>query len=279
MVFAVFVSAHITPTSSQMTLHPLCCEELICHGHGAIDQILGKMIGTTRQVLLKVARHLSAYTRSLQCKLSEALEAHADLSPLVGIVKSPQSYIHTETSTENSSQQQTSLYWDKHFWSAHVDLIIQRAVGCFKCANDDLLVEWLGILSNLTRDDLQAGVTWYDLLEANHSDLSELFLSLLDPSCQDDVKLELILLLGELCHSSECINWIASNNLIDVLHGVFTDEEQQDDEVRLQILSAYERLMYYDVTRFQVMGGDGVVDTMLACLSLGDASLLLAAEK
>ena len=64
-----------------------------------------------------------------------------------------------------------------------------------------------------------------------------------------------------------------------MIHNVFIDEEQQDAELKLQILSTYERLMCYEVTRFQIMGGDGVVLSILDCLTTEEESLRLAAEK
>ena len=119
------------------------------------------------------------------------------------------------------------------------------------------LVEWLGIMGNLTHDDLPAGVQWHDLLSDNEADMVELFHSLLHPSCHDDIKLELIVLLGTLCSSEECSHWVASNNLINnIIHSAFV-EENLDVEIRLQILSIYERLLLYEVTRFQIIGGDG----------------------
>jgi len=217
--------------------------------------------------------------------LNDAIEGQ-DLSPLVGFAKDPDLYIQSSTlandgdGTNNQQQQSmTSLYWDKHYFDSHVEFIIQRTLACNKCANDDLLVEWLGIMSNLTRDDLPAGVQWQDLLHDNSSGLVELFHSLNDPSCHDDIKLELIILLGTLCSSEECSHWISSNNIVDMIHNVFIDENQNDAELKLQILSTYERLMCYEVTRFQIMGGDGVVLSTLDCLTTEEESLRLAAEK
>ena len=100
--------------------------------------------GETKQVLLKLARNLSSYTRHLQCKLTEALEAQ-DMSPLKSAAKDPESYVHSQLITEDEKEgsdtrtvQQTSLYWEKHYWDAHVEFIIQRTLGCDKCANDEL---------------------------------------------------------------------------------------------------------------------------------------------
>ena len=64
-----------------------------------------------------------------------------------------------------------------------------------------------------------------------------------------------------------------------MIHSVFIDENQNDAEIKLQILSTYERLMCYEVTRFQVMGGDGVLLSILDCLTTEEESLKLTAEK
>ena len=264
----------------------MICHDAISHIFSFI-QTSQRHKGTTNdniQVLLKVVRNLSSYTRTLQCRLSEAIGSQ-DLSSLVGVTKEPELYIQSSTladdddETNQQQQSMTSLYWDKHYFDSHVEFIIQRTLACNKCANDNLLVEWLGIMSNLTRDDLPAGVQWQDLLHDNSSDLVELFHSLNDPSCYDDIKLELIILLGTLCSSEECSHWIASNNIVDMIHSVFIDENQNDDELKLQILSTYERFMCYEVTRFQIMGGDGVVLSILDCLTTEEESLRLVTEK
>ena len=64
-----------------------------------------------------------------------------------------------------------------------------------------------------------------------------------------------------------------------MIHSVFIDENQNDAELKLQILSTYERRMCYEVARFQIMGGDGVLLTILDCLTTEEDSLRLAAEK
>ena len=67
------------------------------------------------------------------------------MSPLKSAVKDPESYVHSQLITEDEKEgsdtrtvQQTSLYWEKHYWDAHVEFIIQRTLGCDKCANDEL---------------------------------------------------------------------------------------------------------------------------------------------
>lgn len=242
-----------------MTLHPLFCEEWMCHG--GIEQVF-RIINKsqrdgTKQLFLKIARNLSRWTKCLQCKLAKAVEIQ-DANPLVGFVKDPESYIR-------------GVYWEHHFWDAQFHSIMEYTLAC---ENDDLLVECLGILNNLTRDDLPAGVQWQDQLVDNKDQILDIFNKFQD-SRHDDIKLELIIWFGELCSSKECCLWLAPTGLFDIIHRVFVG--LQDSEMRLQILLIYERCLLFEMTRFHIIGGDGVVGAMLNCLT-GEKSLRFAAE-
>ncbi|KAL9181035.1 hypothetical protein ACHAXT_009840 [Thalassiosira profunda] len=186
-----------------------------------------------------------------------------DLLFRLTVVTDPASYVQIDNA-DDGQVAASSLYWEKHIWSSRVDLVIAQALDC---VDNDLLVEWVGILSNLV-DDLPSGTIWHDLLET-HPGLLGLFQRLLD-TCDDDLKLELIVWLGELCSSKDSGYWIASNNLVDVLNTVFirqsSAEGGPDDEMMLQILLTYERLLMYEDTRYQVIGGD-------------ESSLAFAAER
>eukprot|EP00580_Thalassiosira_gravida_P011821 CAMPEP_0201632036 /NCGR_PEP_ID=MMETSP0493-20130528/5806_1 /ASSEMBLY_ACC=CAM_ASM_000838 /TAXON_ID=420259 /ORGANISM="Thalassiosira gravida, Strain GMp14c1" /LENGTH=647 /DNA_ID=CAMNT_0048103473 /DNA_START=604 /DNA_END=2547 /DNA_ORIENTATION=- len=259
-----------------MSLHPLCAEEMV--RLGAINRIFRTIRKLTKsqrhyssQIIVKVLRNLSIWTKCLQCRLSEALLIQ-DIAPLLGTTQHPGSYFDTvkeEISTDENVLH-TSLYWEKHFWDAHVDFIMKDAL---QCEDDNMLVEWLGILNNLTVDDLPGGVQWHDMLDEYHSSIADHFQKLLDP-LHNDFKLELIIWLGELCSSKESSYWITSYNLIAVLADLLS-RPKQDAEMRLQILLAYEKFLLYEETRFQVAG---VVDQIIDCLN-EECSLRLAAER
>lgn len=224
-----------------MTLQPLCCEDLMCNG---IIDILFRIIQKsqqvcTKQMLLKVVRNLCRWTNLLQSRLAKALLLQGE-HPMLGIVKYPEPFLHSK------------LYWEKHFWDPHVDFTLKSTL---ECEDDDLLVEWLGVLNNFTPDDLPAGVQWSDLLDDNKSRVMGMFQKLLESSTDDDVKLELIIWLGELCSSRECIYWLASTDLFNIVHCVFV--ERQDSEMKLQILHIYEHCLLFDTSRLQVVGGEG----------------------
>jgi hypothetical protein len=127
-------------------------------------------------------------------------------------------------------------------------------------------------MNNLTRDDLPAGDYWHDQLDGNKDQVVG-FLNKLQ--YHDDIKLEFSIWFGELCHSKECCIWLASTGMLDIIHRVFID--QQDSEMKLQILLIYERCLLFEMTRFHIVAEDGVLDAMLDCLA-GENSLRFAAE-
>ena len=256
---------------------------------GAVDCICSliqksqnKQTEGTTQFLLKALRNFSRWTNALQCQIQSALRVGAATLP-VGITGDPSHCFRSvKEGVGEAAVSPASLYWEKHIWDAHIDFLVASSI---RCDNDDLLIEWVGILSNLTIDDLPGGVQWHDLLDDHSSEIVDLFQKILDPY-HDDLKLELIIWLGNLCYSKECRQahemqvdlridfkfdslfvwfvililpcsyWIASNNhLIEGVHSVLG--RCSDTEMQIQILLTYERLLLYEETRFQVIGGDG----------------------
>jgi hypothetical protein len=229
-----------------MTLHPLCAEDMLKGGIvGAILGAIDESDEFTQQTFLKVMKNLSCWSRKLQSKLYSSL-AEGETSQLDGLVRRAESYFPT-------SESETSImYWEQHFWDQHVEAILERAL---RCKSFDLLAEWIGILSNITKDDLPAGLVWHDLLYDNSSKVLTLCHDALDSS-HLELKVEVVIWLGEICSSQESSAWIASSNLIEAMN-----EELQDDAgseaIRLQILLSYQQFMMYEETRFQVVGGHG----------------------
>jgi hypothetical protein len=262
---------------TKMTLHPLCAEQLVK------KDVVGIMLSAIRdstdafniQILFKVLRNISAWSRRLQCKIAQAL-ASQQLTLLMDHVKDPTRYI--------DEAQQTSVYWEQNIWSDHVSFLWGYL---FQCKHDDIIVELVGLLSNLTVDDLPAGTQWHDfLLEEHKSEMLRFVKRVFDSSdgsaapCSDDLKLEVIIWLGELCSDKECTCSFASMNIVDDLNSILTQSfvRRQDSEMSIEILYMYEQLLLHEETRLQVIGGDGVIDAILLCLEEGYA-LKMAALK
>ncbi len=255
-----------------MTLHPLCAEYFV--RHCAADLVMSTLhdephFDFTMQVLIKVVRNLSAWSRSLQYRIAQALEDE-ELTCLGGHVEDPARYIDVT--------QHRSLYWEQNFWSSHVSFLWSFT---FQCEIEDIAVELVGILNNMTVDDLPAGNQWHNLMEEYNSNMMQFLKRILDPndgnesSCCDDLKLEVIVWLSELSADKECSCWLV--NILDYVNRIFT-QSFKDYEMSIEILYFYEQLLLHEETRFQVIGGDGVIDAILRCLEEG-GSLGTAAAK
>jgi hypothetical protein len=240
-----------------MAFDPLCAEEMVQSG------VIGIMLSSikkssdilTNQVLLKVLRNLSDWSRELQHKLYQ-VAATGDVSALEGFVKLSTSYI-------SPTQSDIVVYWDHHFWNTHVESMMESVLNC---KNDNLLVEWIAILANMTKDDMPAGLQWHDLLDDNTNKILRLCNRILDADeshkQSDDLKLEVVIWLGELCISNDCSNWIASSNLIVAMHDEFiqcASNLNGSEEMMLQILLSYRQFLMFESTRLQVMAGDGKI--------------------
>ncbi|KAL7477405.1 hypothetical protein ACHAW6_003209, partial [Cyclotella cf. meneghiniana] len=274
-----------------MTLYPLCAE-IMLHNSELVVNIF-RIIQQSdshynKQVLLKVIRNLSQWSKEFQYRLHQALTV-GDANPLKGWVKRPANYLSStksnlqdDESEEKKLIQYSSIYWEHHFWDSHIEFLLQ---GALNCENDELLVEWIGILTNITKDDMPAGLHWHDLLYDNNRKIVRLCRRILDSDeakkRHDDIKMEVIIWLGELCASKECSHWIASSNLIDAMHDELIQCAAPVDgsqEMGLQLLLSYKKMMMYDETRFQVIGGCGVIEAILSCLTRGHALKTTAEE-
>jgi len=266
-----------------MTLHPLFCEDMIeLH---AIPHILScvKMSPTQEycQVLLKVTRNLSQWTKCIQCKIEQVL-FHQDLTALVGLTKDPSSFVQTEEigvadddGVEGTSNESfSSLYRERHIWDDHIDYLLQSVV---QSKNEDLIVEQIGILNNLTPYDLPDGTEWIDFLHEYSHDISDLLQNILNPaighsranSYHDDLKMEAIIWIGDICVDEKCSEWMANNDIVHAMSNLWKEcylDEDSDPEMVLQFLSAYEQLLSHDQTRFQIIEDEAIVNAMISCL-------------
>ena len=240
-----------------MSSHPLCAEEFI--QNGAVDTILGSIQEFddeyTQMTLLKILRNISQWSHNLQCNINAAVIS-GDIRSLDRSVKQVECYFFMDSPKSPEGQKKLhAKYWEHHFWDTHIETILQSALVS---KDDDLLVEWIGILSNLTKDDMPAGLQWHDLIYDNSSSILRLCHNILDSS-NECLKTEVIAWLGELCTNQECSAWIASSNLVEAIHEElqYSSHDATSEEKKLQILLSYQQFMMYEETRFHVIGGLG----------------------
>lgn len=286
-----FMDVSLAGLLVNMSLNPLFCEDLIALN--AVEGLLGIIDSTYKvdhvdsksniQYLVRVLRHLAAWTRMVQLKIKLLLSDDQHSGNITDVVQDASMYIYV------TSDKMISLYCDHNFWSLHVETVIREVLSPH---NDEcLLYEWLGLIGNLTQDDLPAGTQWQDILDSNGAGFTELFERVLNPDSDEegaeasvDLQLEVVVWLGELCRSSdECSHWIAASGLVDTMHMLLRHNSQcveKEDELLLQILVSYESFLAFEATRLPVLGGgESVIRSIANCLSAEDEELRLAAGR
>ena len=127
-------------------------------------------------------------------------------------------------------------YMQRRLWGEHVQHLIKMSLDC---DSHDLLVELLGTLGNLTEQDCPKGKKWSSLMK--EFNLTSFLSKLLVPGMsQNDVVLESIILIGQMCVDEKASVLLASSSLIRALHDLWQDKSD-DSEIVLQLLTAFHR--------------------------------------
>ena len=218
----------------------------------------------------------------VQLKIKLLLSDDQHSGNITDVVRDASVYIYV------TSDKMISLYCDHNFWGLHVETVIREVLSSH---NDDcLLTEWMGVLTNLTQDDLPGSTQWQDILDSNDAGFTELFERVLNPDSNEegaepsvDLQLEVVAWLGDLCQSDECSFWIAASGLVDTMHILLRHNSQcveKDDVLLFHILASYESFLAYEATRLQVLGGgESVFRSIANCLTAEDDELRLAAGR
>ncbi|KUF92298.1 polyamine oxidase 4 [Phytophthora nicotianae] len=132
---------------------------------------------------------------------------------------------------------------------------------CLNTDNHDFSIEVLATLANMTPSDLPTKSSW-DRLVTEHS-LIPLLNKLLVPGfSQDDMILEVVLFICTLALEPKCAPLLSSSRLVRTLHSLF-QEKQHDNELTLQILYAFYRMLRHPETFEEILFGVGFVPDLL----------------
>jgi len=133
-----------------------------------------------------------------------------------------------------------SLFNDPVQLSKFLHEMVRMALCCVD--NPDLLVEVLGILSNMTMPE----VPWGELCEAG---LLDLLTRLLVPSLsEDDIVLECVMLISNLALNREAANHFIGSRLPSMMQDLLT-EKRDDEEIVVQLLFAFQCLLIHEEVR------------------------------
>jgi len=143
-------------------------------------------------------------------------------------------------------------------FTPHIDALVDAAVS--DPTNESMLVEILGVLGNLplSKNILET----YDVLGFIAKGLSP-------ATYDDDIVLNLIILVGSTLCDEECAKLVAASGIAPDLDTILNTRDH-DDEMVLQIVYVYYKLLYFEATRKIVIGSADTMDTMEYLLRLAN---------
>ena len=123
----------------------------------------------------------------------------------------------------------------------------------------DFVVEVLGVLVNVDNDEL-----WMKVL-SNTQLLEFLQRHIVPGYAEDDVILECIMLIGTVTCSEKCAKLVAGTLIVKQLNTLL-EEKQEDDEMVMQIMFAFNKLLLSKSTRDHIIHETKVVNYLMELL-------------
>ncbi|GMF42957.1 unnamed protein product [Phytophthora fragariaefolia] len=149
-------------------------------------------------------------------------------------------------------------YKYRGMWAPFVVSFIEL---CLNTDNHDFSIEVLATLANMTPSDLPSKTSW-DRLVTDHSLIPFLNKLLVPGFSQDDMILEVVLFVSALALEPKCAPLLSSSRLVRTFHSLF-QEKQHDNELTLQLLYAFYRMLRHPETFEEILFGVGFVPDLL----------------
>ncbi|TMW57386.1 hypothetical protein Poli38472_003311 [Pythium oligandrum] len=150
------------------------------------------------------------------------------------------------------------MYKHKGMWAPFIVPLIELLVST---DNHDFSIEVLGTLGNMTPNDLPIKASWDRIIADNN--LIPFLSKLLVPGfSQDDMILEVVLFVGALALEPKAAPLLTASRLLRTFHSLF-QEKQHDNELTLQLLYAFYRLLRHPETFDEIIYGIGFVPDLL----------------
>ena len=213
--FEFFLQITLSQKIALQILHLRGLTHLLNHVRNHKDQILAKSI-----------RNLSEWTIALQTELF-------DIGNDITLPNSIGSFnLFFPEGLES--------YKKLRFWCDHVKDIVKF---CSNCEKQDLIVELLGTLHNLSVFDLPSASSWHDVIMFSmfHSFIEKLLLPGTSPP---DILLEAIIFIRVVCSDERASMLLVSNRILEQIHMIWRDQTQ-DTELQLQIVLLFSQLVQH----------------------------------
>ncbi|KAL3871441.1 hypothetical protein ACJMK2_039438 [Sinanodonta woodiana] len=124
-----------------------------------------------------------------------------------------------------------------------IDYISDLADTVIKWEDEEFALECLGVLGNLTIQDLD-----YELILKEYNLIPWIKNHLQPGTAEDDVVLEVIILVGTVCNDDSCAKMLAKSNIIQCLIELL-NAKQEDDEMVCQIVYVFYQMIFHESTR------------------------------
>ncbi|RLN64169.1 hypothetical protein BBJ29_000317 [Phytophthora kernoviae] len=132
---------------------------------------------------------------------------------------------------------------------------------CLNADNHDFSIEVLATLANMTPSDLPPKMSW-ERLVTDHSLIPFINKLLVPGFSQDDMILEAVLFVSALALEPKCAPLLSASRLVRTLHSLF-QEKQHDNELTLQLLYAFYRMLRHPETFEEILFGVSFVPDLL----------------
>lgn len=244
------------------------CKSMFTFTEEGISIILGLIINYPKERLTKdvaaLAVNLSLNHRNAELMAKDGNLTHLMLrlqqtnDPLLmKIIRNISLWTFTaQTATPNGANE----YGYRGLWSPHVKPLMQLAKTT---DSQELLVEVLGTLANLTINDLPVR-SWLTLLQ--DCEFAPSICRWLVPGlCQNDVILEVIMFMAQVASDKNCSTFFAASTLIALAEQTWRDKAE-DTEIVLQSMFLFYWLFQWPDTREEAFRGTRVVLLMIDAL-------------
>lgn len=205
--------------------------------------------------LAKVIRNLSIWTRNLQIHIEQALISK-NITDLLKHTRNSSKFIQHdlpnikdkdgegEGDTRQESLKWFSQYASNKIWNNNISQIIAI---CTMSKNDELVLEMVGTLNQMTSNDMPPHMDWKSfIIEYSITALIQKWT--IPGMNQIDLIMEAIILCNHMCVCKDCAHLISTSGIISTLLGIRVDHTE-DKELLLQLLITCQTFLLFEETR------------------------------
>ena len=238
---------------------------------GGLKRLLQRSAKNRDSVLMKVVRNISqwTYTKSTLEEEEKGANGGGDNTDGGAGGKSSEGKNDDDDDRRSSRNSRGNRGRDKKgkkersVWQPFVHDLYTL---CKSCADEDedMFIEVLGTLGNLTKFDLPKRTTFSDIIE-KYDMIEFLSRQLLPGSQQDDVVLQIIILVGVFATEREAARVMVGSRLIRTVHDVMRSKKD-DNEIVLQTMYSFGHILNHPDTWQMLIFETTVIDDMCQCL-------------